>query len=289
MYRLLCALMIAFVCCGSSCSAYAGWGPAGCPPVGGIVLAQTPAVYQWKTRSDTPNETYLYYGTQQVGGYSFETGFYRPIVNGKWGKPAVAPITPPLTGTTSTTDSPLFGVDTSKLTGKEWYSNSGAISTSSDAHRLIETSLKDDSKAGQVSAFVRDPALRQRVRTDAEKAAEAQGSANAAKVQVYDPDAKPNKEILAPFKLDSDERFRQTGFKLVAQAAPTTPDGTSKAESWYEYDGAKQIVEAVRRVDPSYNPNVNPIPSLPSLPAVNWEIIALCILGGLVFIGYTRS
>lgn len=289
MNRYLTLMLIASACCGQSCNAYGGWGPAGCPPVGRLVLAQTPANYRWVHRDDAPDEVHLMYGAQQIGGYSYRTGYYLPLVNGEWGKPSVAPIPPPLTGTITAPEAPLFGVDRERLTGTEHYSCSGVRCTRSEAEGFIESHLRDDSRAGQVSLFVRDPERRKTIRAALDQAPELQGSNSAGKVQVYDPDARPNRELLAPFKLDLDERYRTTGFKMVAQAAPTTTDGTSKADSWYEYDGPKQIIEAVRRVDPNYNPNVNPLPTLPSLPSISWEALALGCLALLVGVCVVKS
>ncbi len=268
---------------------HAGWGPAGCPPVGRLVIAQPPATYRWVHREDTPDQTFLYLGAKQIGTYSYATGFYLPIIGNQWGKAAKSPIAPPLNGPAAAVAPPLFGVDRSQLTGHEDFSASGKKCTEAEAHQMIGAALRDDSKAGQVSIFERDAGKRKTLREAIERAPELQGSSNGAKVQVYDPEARPNKEILAPFRLDTDERFRTTGFKMVAQAAPVGPDGTSKAESWYELDGVKTVIEAVRKVDPNYNPNVNPIPTLPSLPHVNWEILLLCGLGIVVVVAVARS
>lgn len=51
----------------------------------------------WQSRADDPDRVYLYRDGQQIGGWCYRTGRYRPFDGEAWGSPRVAsPAAPPM-------------------------------------------------------------------------------------------------------------------------------------------------------------------------------------------------
>ena len=68
------------------------------PVVPDLSPVKVAAAHSWRTRTDAPDEVYLYDGTTQVGGWSYAQRHYRPYAaaSGTWGQAVTAaPVPPP--------------------------------------------------------------------------------------------------------------------------------------------------------------------------------------------------
>src|SRR5262245_55608183 len=56
-----------------------------------------PVCYEWRPRADDPQRAYLYHGAEQIGGYDYPGGWYRPLDarTRAWGPRSLPPLPPP--------------------------------------------------------------------------------------------------------------------------------------------------------------------------------------------------
>lgn len=268
--------------------AFSQCGPAGCAPrqLAAVSYAQTPL--RWWNHEGRPQEVYLYSGNTLVGYYSYADGFYRRAVGGRWSGPAAAPLTPPFGGLQGNATGHTFGAVHDQVSPFQSFSHNGNPVSREQAENVITGNLRDDSAAGHLTNIDADKERRKRFDTELAELRRANPTANNVRVQNYDPNAGPNKVILAPFKLDLDQQFRQSGRALFAQAAVKGNETGSRPERWYGDIGAAQVADALRVIDPNYDPNKTPLPGLPSVPdgiglAIGGAFVGLLVLGVAVF------
>lgn len=265
-------------CQGGQCNIQ-GWRP----------MPSVPTGYRWVYRDDTPGEAYLFQGARQVGGYSFASGFYRPYNGRAYLAPTKAPIRPPFGKNNGGAGDNLFGVEQQRWPAGEkiW---AGATSyTHAEAERLLGDKLDSIENQPHLTVIDRDPVRRKALAKEVE-VAQANGSfPKDVRLQIYDPNATPSAAILAPFQLDRDTRYKENGAVIFAQSPATNAAGTAKL---HRVDGKPTmagLIEALRTVDPKFNPNLPSLPSLPGLPELSaqaWIGIALCFL---LVVGLLRS
>lgn len=256
----------------------ARWGPAGCSAVAEEVKAIQPAAYRWVKNDKVPGEVYLFLGARQVGGYSFETGFYLPFDGDKWGKPAIAPIRPPLEGMNGDGHGFLFGVNIGELSKVEHFECRDKPRTYAESLAMLGEEVPNDSKQPRLTAIATSKATRDKIRGDWEAAAVLAPARSTWGLQVYDPASPVTREIMRPFKLDDSKALKDKGLVILAQAA-AGPDGSSKVlGTWSDYIGADDLAAALRKVDPNFDPN-KPlvVPVIPSMPTITeGELLVLC-------------
>lgn len=245
------------------------------------------APYRWVRRADTADEVYLYQGGRQVGGYSFTTGFYRPYNNGNWGAHAVAPVRPPFGDLPVTKEGNFFGVESKQFPDydKVWQGNT--IYSHAEAKRLMGETMDDISKQPHLTIVDGDASRRKKIVADFEAAKEANTFPKAVRVQVYDTAKNAPRLLMAPFQLERDERFRKSGVAMFAQA-PAGKDGTAKVESVYGVATPAAAVELLRKIDPRYDPNKQPTPSIPWFTEWTAEAWGMAVLCALVVLGLIR-
>lgn len=285
-----CALLfIGLALLGQAGPVYPQCGPGGCSVPQLRRAAQADDSYRWVTREDMPSEVYLFRGDEQVGGYSYATGFYRALNGNRWGPPAKAPIQPPFGRDQQDAGRPInFGLNAESIGRQERIWEGNHYYSAGEASKEIAADLPEDLKAGHVTGVAKTLARRNKMDADM-NAARAHPGADKAKMQAYDFSHSVNQEILAPFRLDIDKRFENSGQVVIAQAAELDKEGRSKAKAWYEYSGADTWIEALRTVDPHFDPNKPSLPGLPGLPSINWEYVALIIVVCVLLVAAMRS
>lgn len=256
-------------------------GATGCQGSSPQWAASSPGGYRWVNRADTPDQTYLFHGNRQVGGYSFTSGFYRPYNGSSWGSPAAAPITPPFDDSGFVGDRVFFGAEIGKLSGHNRYMVSGHDVPKSEAESYLDGTVPRDWDAPHVTAVVRDAAARKKLDADFAAAAASDKSLSQVRWQAYDFSAPVNRLIMAPFKLDLDRTFQSAGQMLIAQTAQKANQDFVPALRSYGAVGPREIIEAVRKVTPD-DPNRPLAPTLPNLANLSLEawvgIAALAVL-----------
>jgi hypothetical protein len=106
--------------------------------------------YLWLRHDGDPTRWYLYAGAQLLGGFDTEDNYFRPYhaAGDSWG-----PRQPSSLGVRQD----LFGVDTSKLTGKDTYkvhNGNGCNEVSrQEAHKIVGEKLQDDSSKLRITVI----------------------------------------------------------------------------------------------------------------------------------------
>lgn len=268
---------------------YPQCGPGGCSPAQVRRAAQAVPELRWVRRADTPSEVYLFRGDQQIGGYSYATGFYRELRGEKWSAPVVAPLPPPFGEQQQGAKGLNFGLSQESFGTEEKIWEGDKVYSSFEAGKVIGADLPDDTAAGHVTGVAKSLGLKNKMAEDIAVASLQPGAAKAAKTQAYDYSHQVNQEILAPFRLDADRQFQEKGQVVIAQAAALDKEGRSKATAFYDYSGVPTWIDALRTVDPTFDPNKPLAPLLPGLPAINWELVALLLVGGVVLVVASRG
>lgn len=277
---------IALLCCGSCCGTFAdaAWGPAGCPPVGGIALGQVqPQALQWFKYDNRPGAVYLYRGNTMVGVYTYGDGFYREPYYGAWSAPKKAPLAPPLIGAVEDQAGDPFGVDLKQIGNRQVFSHNGIEVDRDDVEEAIGANLRDDSHGGHVTYIDRDAGRRARVSETFQRLRSQGKVPEHVRFQAYDPALLQSRHMLAVNKLDQDQKFQSTGNELLAQVADKDAKGKSKADQWFGDIGEAELVQAVRKACPDW---IDPRPHLPALPDlfhIPWDgvlaVLALAVVG----------
>lgn len=248
--------------------------------------------YQWQQVPGQPEYAALYQGNQQIGVYNWETGFYQQRHAGGWSGPARAPIAPPFARAGNGASHNLFGLQMPRLPAGEKIWCGTTTFSHAEAAEMLEADLRDDAKSPHLTVIDRNPARRKQLVEDLTVAKWKGELPEKARVQVYNPDLAPVKALLAPFRLEADREFQKTGCMVIAQAAATNTKGTSRPVRLYGAASPPVLVDALRSVDPSYDPNRNPLPwwlALPSIPLEAIVVIGLLLLILGVAIGRKSS
>lgn len=245
--------------------------------------------YRWKYRDDTPDEAYLFRGGKQVGGYSFATGFYRPYNGKRYLSPAKCPVRPPFGKQHGGAEQNIFGVQPHRWPRGEKIWAGTTQYTHAQAEKLLGDKLDSIEHQPHLTAVVRDPAARKKLEADVKSAQDAGTFPKDVRLQVYDPNATPSGPILAPFRLDADRRYQETGVAVFGQAPATAADGRAQVYSLYGSPTVDALVKVLRKVDPKYDPNISPLPSLPNLPDLSAEAWVAIVLCALLLVGLLRS
>lgn len=256
----------------------ASWGPQGCGPVGLRVVPQPVAQYQWVRNPDYQDWSYLYQADRLLGGYCWTTGFYHPFHAGEWYGKAVAPVRPPFEDAAKHGQVTAFGVATEKRSESPRIWDANATYSAAEATQLLTAELPDDSRTGHLTVIARDPAVRKRVADDVARDGLLAAWRTKTRFQLYDPENAVSRTILAPFRLDADAEFAKSGVVVIAQAPTQDKDGRSKPFTVHRYDGPQTLIDALRRIDPTYDPVKPWLPSLPALPDLGEDEMILLIL-----------
>lgn len=260
------------------------WGPMGCAAVAADDKKAGELPYRWVSNPKVPKEVYLYQGNVQVGGYSFESGFYLPLVNGKWGKPCQAPIRPPLEGLDGKKEANLFGVLADQVSREERYECTHGECSREHVMAMLAEGLTDDSKQGRVTVIDGDRERRKKIAADWSSAPSLDKARSTWQFQAYDPASPVTREMLRPFRLEQSSDLGK-GLPVVFAQAPANAAGVGPVlGQWNSYQGADALAEALRKVDPNFDPNKPLAPILPSVPSLSGEDWAIIGLGGLLVI-----
>jgi len=262
---------------GYGCSA--GWGPRACASVEALAAAQVPAALKWWTIEGRPDEVFLYRGNVLVGTYDYRDGFYRLAYTGTPGRKAKAPIPPPFGKTAEGGPSHTFGMVESSAGVETRFSLNGETVTRGAAQELLGANIVDDSKHGHLTYIDADAGRRKAMGERYAALRSSKPTGADIRWQSYDPNKPQSRAMLEPNALDTDKQFLATGRVLVAQAANTNKDGSSKADVWYGDITDAQLIEAIRKISPAWDPNKPVLPSLPSLPSLPWDWIILGMIG----------
>lgn len=259
----------------------AAWGPSGCAvaQIAPAVIGQQPM--KWHAFADHPNQIGLYNGNTLIGKYNYSDGFYRMWLNGSWSGPAKSPIPPPFGGLAGQSTGHSFGAITDHVGMVSMATHNGHAITEADAAAILGASIPTDHDAASLTYVDADKGRREKFVKDAAEAKKKNPKLDSVKIQAYDPNAAPTKAMMAGFKLDADKQFAQAGKVIYAQLAPKNGDSTSKAERWYGDATPEVIVDALRVIDPNWNPNIGPLPSLPTIP----DGLGLLLAAGFVTFG----
>lgn len=242
--------------------------------------AAMPITYEWRQAEEAPSQHMLLCNGECVGGWCDSAQHFRSYSRGVWGTPADrAPITPPKgyasrtkrvvshVGDDEPQEMPPTGVDPSKLAVREKWTLSGREIDGPTAMALLQKSfesggLSDDTSKRHLTLIARDAEGAKTARKAlADLGAEA---LKYFRVQVYDLSRTVDQVMLAPFKMDADERFKKTGFVAIVQE-PADVSGKGRVLVGV-YEPSK-LAEAVRNPDPNWDPNKTPTPKTPTPPA----------------------
>lgn len=264
-------------------------GPRGCFLPQATQQVQAQVAPEWFRHTGDEGHDYLYSGNALVGRYSYGDGFYRRKTQGGWAAPSVAPIPPAFARNDKTQVGHTFGLEPGKVQEFTTFTHGGAPISRSEAESLIGATLKDDSSGGHLTNIDPDKERRKKVGEQVAAAKRADPIAANVRFQNYDPSLAPNKIILGPFNLEKDKAYKDAGRVLIAQAAAKGTEGKSRPTNWYGDIGGDQVIEAIRTIDPTYDPNKSPVPSVPSLAGVGWEWLALAGAGLVVGVSMVKS
>lgn len=262
----------------------AQWSPGSGRAVAQQVDKQVDQGYKWVKNPRVPGEVYLYRDGRQVGGYSYHTGFYLPLVNGEWGPPAKAPIPPPLEGLTPEKSKPLFGVVTEKISPIEHFECRDRVHNRESAYALLEATVPDDGATPFLSCISRDQARAKQIAREWDSAAPLAPYKKSWRAQFYDSSSPVTQQMLAPFRLDANTEFQKSGLVFLAQGPPAAGDGRARVQQWANYTTPEALAEVLRKVDPNFDPNKSPLPSLPELPRFSSEELVLAGAGVCVLL-----
>jgi hypothetical protein len=223
----------------------AAWGQSGCGPVGSRVLQSAPARQGWELHQDV---WYFYRAGKQIAGYNPDTEVYRTYDAGKdqWGEPRTAPWLPGVAASGAVAYQ-NFGLDLGKLLHlgqPELYSINGKqVTARQAADAMTGADLADDSNKLRLTV----------IGTEADRKAVL--------------DAFDQSPVLATFKdkilvhgYAADHwAVARSGF--VTTGKPTVymqaPDGKVLHRQDDFVGGAEALAEAIRKVDPSYDPKAD--------------------------------
>lgn len=153
----------------------------------------------------------------------------------------------------------VFGVDTSKLSKRDRYEINGVEVDRPSVVNRFRDELTDDSKAGHLTILAPD-ATRSRIMSDI-ASHPSLAVARSLRIQGYDPASKVAASMLATHRMDQDKRYQQSGVAILYQP-PAGPDGRSPVTPIYGYTSPEALAEALRVVDPRYDPNKNKLPGV---------------------------
>jgi hypothetical protein len=291
-----------------------GWGAGGCGPVGPVSPPRIPAApvlpftppalippapaYEWRFFPDDDTQAALFQGGVQVGGYDFERGRYRPLVNGAWGPERAAPPVPPPAppasdlarrraragrdcpcppGCSCPADPcgcagrggeapdrgavPNFGVAADRIPGGEEYHLNGRRADARAVRQALARggSLSDDTGKWRLTVTGTAEECR-RVADDLKGHPALAAWRDRLLVQTYRPDA-----------------WAVTGVGLPAGGHPSivledSPGPGNRARVLHRQDdydgGAEALAGALRKADPSYDPRKDPDLRRPAPPAL---------------------
>jgi hypothetical protein len=284
--------------------------------------------YEWRKHPNDPGRWYLYNDGAMVGGWDVPEGYFVRFANGAWetarsaspavppgGQPAAkkqeapkgrvpdsylpsqlaqapgSPPTPKAAKPPEITESYVqnFGVDISKLKndgGEPEYTINGVTVTKKEAYAAMQNkSLTDDSKLPWVTAIGSA--------TDCVKvwnALTSTGLAGKVRYQSYRTEDPIAKSIM--FNVG----FKPEGSPQVVVQKPAG-EVTLRQSSW---SNPETLVAAVRKADPSYDPNKDPdgkppMPAppgpikLPDMSSGGFTLLALLAMGAVMAIIYVMQ
>jgi hypothetical protein len=118
--------------------------------------------YEWRQVQDDPGRWYLYANGKLIGGYDIAGQYYRPYdeATETWG---------PACGLAPETPNQFFGVDPSKLTGRDAYTvhtdDGNRPVSRQEAHRIVGQKLQDDSNKLRIT-IIGDDGQQKKVTAD---------------------------------------------------------------------------------------------------------------------------
>lgn len=245
-------------------------GPDGCRLVQPFEPAP-PAALRWHVYPDNPAQAFLFRGPSCVAGYDLETCVFRRWDGAAWGPaedlPREAPA-PPQLGPGAVGELPT-GVVRSKLGTVERYELNGQPTTREHVCGLLNRrrveAMDDTSSRRHLTIICRDQAQADKVMVDLRPGLLGRLRGKY-RVQVYAASRPADSELLAPFRLDADTRYKTSGFVAYMQEPDSGGRGKVVGRS-YSYDGPAALEAFVRKVDPNFDPNPAPAPPAPPAPS----------------------
>lgn len=279
--------------------ANAGWGPAGCLPVGRPVAPVAAPAYRWQPGVD-PVQVHLFYGSRQIGTYRHDDGRYYPFDGQSWGPAAVCPTDLP-TGAVkracscsscgpkcpcerdgecrqalpSDVIAQNFGVDLSKLSGDpspRYYLGDRKVERDQVVEAITAPRLPDDSRKGRITVIGSPEATKGVLAT-------LKGIPEAAEYVIKE--YQPTDWAVRP------------GF--VTTGNPTIYVQAADGRVLHRQDDPQGLAEALRKARPDYKSENDPdlrklIPSLPfKLPNLDSKTVLLLVLAGVGAYLYFRK
>ncbi len=257
------------------------------PVVSGQLTVKTE--YRWQRSVRHPNEIHLYVGDRCIGGYNFTDGFYRKWDGQRWGQPTVSPTPPPFEQANGDDAHPHFGLDHSKIDAAQKIWEGARVYCHEEFCEIMAGGLPEDTKAPHVTIVERTPGLGKKIADDFNAKTAGMSPEKKPRIQAYDAGNPVTRLMLAPFKLDSDEKFKQSGVITLVQLAAKDGETTSPAWKMYDPPSGEKIIEALRQCDPWYDPNKGGSPVVPGLPGVPWEAWIIIAIGVFVGILWLRN
>lgn len=252
----------------------ASWRGSACGPVGSPI-ASVISGYQWKSRLDTPGQTFLFLDGKQIGAVYDDTGVYLPIVGDEWGEPTDPPVGVPswVTGRVRASDRVVanFGIDTDKLGSGNRYFRNGQPIAKSEAHRLVESKIPDDIGKPRLTIVGSDED-RKKIERLLEDAGDMKD-----KVRIWS---------VAPDHWSLKDNV--SGKPLFAEIDRPTiylTDSTGRdIHRPVRFKGAEDFA-AIRRAVNDYDPKKSPDLRPPN-QGIKPPVEILCLLGGAVFVAF---
>lgn len=195
------------------------------------LAAQAPAQYRWVAGGD-PVYTHLYYGPTQVGSWSHREAKYYAYNGHIWGPACPCPVQPPVSN---------FGLDRSKLSGRERYALGGQEVTPAEAKRLLGAPSKLPDDAHKPFAVVVGS---ESDWAQARRFLDAKPFSDVLRVQCYRPE-------------DAMVRDRDGRVMYAQGITLVSAEGVVVGHS-DRFDAAGELAEGLRRLGPDYDPSRAP-------------------------------
>jgi len=210
--------------------------------------------YEWLT---------LFDGSRQLGAWHLAEGYYLD-------KNMISHAAPPIelperyrTAPAAQKQQVYFGVDRSKLSKESQYTINGRPASKAQVLDQLQgdkckpgaKGIDCDTHKPHLTIVCADKARREQILSDLRTHPDLAPYKDLFRVQAYDPRDKVAALMLAPFKLEQDERFQQSGLVVLCQAPDA--DGTgSRVIPIYDWQPGKALA-SLRASAPDYNPNNN--------------------------------
>lgn len=241
------------------------WGQGGCAGVPSV----EPERYEWAVSRGNTDQVDLYRNGLPIGSWFVEEGAYYPLAGKGWGAKAVPPVEVPIQYVEQRPwqRDYKFGVDPDCCTHGENYSISGRPSTRQEVIKALMTSpsdgLTDDSTLRHLTCIGKDRETADKLRSTFGGLLRRPGLKEF-RVQVYDASRVVDQLMLAPFKLNEDDRFQRTGSVIYVQRPEHAGKGAVQL-ALYGEQSIDSVLDGLRKVDPTFDPQRNP-PGKPKLP-----------------------